>query len=1343
VRPIKTDPVRSFGRLALWSALIESRRKPMWLAPAERWVCVASSESTKHGNMLTSQLHWSEEDATAVGELMQFITNGPDISDALLQAHQEGRVVFFCGAGISYPAGLPGFKGLVEAIYRLNGTAPSEIEREALHRGQFDATLDLLERRLPGQRLAVRRKLAEALKPNLRRKGATETQAALLRLARSREGALRLVTTNFDRVFHTAAKRTGQAFQEYSAPMLPIPKNSRWNGLVYLHGVLPEKADDTALNRLVVTSGDFGMAYLTERWAARFVSELFRNYVVCFVGYSINDPVLRYMMDALAADRMLGEVTPQAWALADCEPGQEHRKTIEWEAKGVTPILYGVRVGSHDLLHKTLHGWANIYRDGVLGKERIVISHALARPSASTQQDNFVGRMLWALSDKSGLPAKRFADFNPVPSLDWLLEAFSDEHFQHGDLARFDVAPREKVDAKLRFSLIRRPAPYDRAPLMLLVSGGISGTEWDDVMFQLARWLTRHLNDPRLIIWIAQRGGQLHDRWPGLIEHELDRFALLERDGKTTELDEIRSQAPMAIPGPLMRTLWRLLRTGRVKTPWRGPDLYRWKGRLKREGLTTTLRLELRELLAPQVALKKPFRWGDEEESADKPTRLRQLVNWELVLAADHVHSALRDLADEHWISALPQLLEDFQQLLRDALDLLRELGEADHHNDRSYWDLPSIAPHWQNRGLRDWVSLIEVLRDAWLALRGNDSARATRIAHDWFEFPYPTFKRLALFAASHEACIAPEQWVDWLLVDSAWWLWSTDTGREVFRLFVLQGRQLAEGTQTRLERAILVGPPREMCPDDLEPERWQDFVVRSVWLHLAKLNASGITLGAPAAAGLVELSHAYPQWQLAANERDEFSHWMSGTGDPDYEDSRDVDIAPRKRRELVQWLTKAQPERRPFYEDTWRNVCRTRFFHSLYALCDLARDGVWLADRWREALQAWGEEGMVLRSWRYAAHLVQTMPDAILQENAHGVTWWIETVSKSINEHEEILLNLCRRVLALPLEADSGITRNGEPIDQPVSEAISHPVGHATQALINLWFRRNPNDDDRLPTDIKPFFEEVCDVRVGRFRHGRVMLGSSLIALFRVDRTWTEQYLLPLFNWDNPGEAKAVWEGFLWSPRLYQPLMIAFKPQFLETANHYVELGEHRHQFAAFLTYAALGPTEGYTVDEFRSAIGALPQEGLEECAQALSQALEGAADQREDYWKNRVQPFWHHVWPKSRDLATPRIAESLARLIIAARGEHSAALAAVQDWLQPIERPHYVVHLLHESGLCSRFPADAIRLLGAVIADQQWAPLELGQCLDEILSAAPQLAKDAHYLRVFEYARRRGEAS
>lgn len=1274
---------------------------------------------------------------------MQFITNGPDIPDALLQAHEDGRVVFFCGAGVSYPAGLPDFKGLVDEIYRRNGTAPSDIERAALNRGQYDATLDLLERRLPGQRLALRRALAGVLKPNLRRKGAIDTHVALLRLARDRGGALRLVTTNFDRAFQVAAKRSGQVFQAHAAPMLPIPKNSRWDGLAYLHGLLPEKEDSTALNRLVLTSGDFGLAYLTERWAARFVSELFRNYVVCFVGYSINDPVLRYMMDALAADRMLGEVTPQAWALGDCEPGQETHKTVEWEAKGVTPILYHVAADTHDhaALHQTLQSWADTYRDGVTGKERIVVAHALARPSASTRQDDFVGRMLWALSDPSGLPARRFAEFNPVPSLDWMLDAFAVDRYGHTDLVRFGVPPLGTTDPKLRFSLVHRPAPYPLAPPMRLVAGGIATAQWDDVMSQLARWLVRHLGDPRLVLWIAERGGQLHEQWVWQIEHRIDELAQLERDNKTTELEDIRAHAPNAIPGPLMRTLWRLLHSGRVKSPWRKLDLYRWKSLVKREGLTATLRLELRELLSPKVRLSKPYSWGKELQSADEPARLRQLVEWELVLGADHVRSALRDLSGEQWQAALPALLDDIQLLLRDSLDLLRELGEADEHSDRSHWDLPSISPHRQNRGFRDWVSLIELLRDAWLAVLSADSDRAARIAATWFELPYPTFKRLALFAASQEGCIDPGKWVEWLLADDAWWLWSVDTHREVLRLLVLQGRRLTQENQDRLESVILAGPPRAMYRDDLKPDQWRNLVERSIWLHLAKLSAPGLVLGTAGAARLAELSDLHPEWQLATNERDEFSHWMTGTGDPDYEERREVDIAPRKRRDLVLWLTKPLPERRPFYEDTWRDVCRTRFFHSLYALCDLAQQNIWPEGRWREALQVWSEDRMKLRSWRYAAPLVQAMPDTVVKELAHSVTWWLQVASKSIDQHEVILLHMCQRVLDLPLDADSGIRGgDGEAIQQPVTEAINHPIGHVTQALIELWLKREPSDGDRLPADISRLFTQLCDVRVHRFRHGRVLLASQLIALFRVDHQWTEQYLLPRLDWAaDPMEAKAAWEGFLWSPRIYRALMIAFKPQFLSTACHYDELGEHGQQFAAFLTYAALGPIEGYTAEEWRAAIAALPKEGLQESAQALVQALEGAADQREEYWKNRLQPFWRDVWPKSRDLAAPGISESLALLSIAAGSEFPAALTAVLDWLQPIEYPYYITNRLHESGLCSRFPIHALRLLGAIVTDQPWGVPELGECLDLIVQADPSLAQDLTFQRLREYARRR----
>jgi hypothetical protein len=127
---------------------------------------------------------------------MQFIKGGPDIPDALIQTHEEGRLIFFCGAGISYPAGLPGFKGLVDAVYRAVGAVPNAMELEAYNRNQFDAALDLLERRLPGQRIKVRTAICQRLQPSLGLPGATDTHAAMLQLGRNREGVVRCWRAN-------------------------------------------------------------------------------------------------------------------------------------------------------------------------------------------------------------------------------------------------------------------------------------------------------------------------------------------------------------------------------------------------------------------------------------------------------------------------------------------------------------------------------------------------------------------------------------------------------------------------------------------------------------------------------------------------------------------------------------------------------------------------------------------------------------------------------------------------------------------------------------------------------------------------------------------------------------------------------------------------------------------------------------------------------------------------------------------------------------------------------------------------------------------------------------------
>jgi hypothetical protein len=55
---------------------------------------------------------------------MRFLAEGPRIPDELLVARDEGRVVFFCGAGVSRAcAGLPDFFGLAQEVTESLGVA--------------------------------------------------------------------------------------------------------------------------------------------------------------------------------------------------------------------------------------------------------------------------------------------------------------------------------------------------------------------------------------------------------------------------------------------------------------------------------------------------------------------------------------------------------------------------------------------------------------------------------------------------------------------------------------------------------------------------------------------------------------------------------------------------------------------------------------------------------------------------------------------------------------------------------------------------------------------------------------------------------------------------------------------------------------------------------------------------------------------------------------------------------------------------------------------------------------------------------------------------------------------
>ena len=1258
---------------------------------------------------------------------MQFITNGPDIPDELLQAHEEGKVVFFCGAGISYPAGLPGFGGLVENIYKSIGVKPNDLQKVALDNYQFDTALDLLERDIVGGRYVMRQALAKSLKPKLRRKGATETQQALLILAGDRKGTIKLVTTNFDSVFDNAAKKLGMSvLPTYSAPMLPVPKKTKWNGLVYLHGKLPKKYDEASLNRLVITSGDFGLAYLTERWASRFVSELLKNYIVCFVGYSLNDPVMKYMMDAIAADRMLGENTPQAWAFADSDPSSITDTKVKWKAKGVNPIIYE-KTADHSFLHQTLHAWAKTYQHRVSGKQNIVISNALAKPSGSTQQDNFVGRMLWALADPSGEPAKTFAEYNPVPSLDWLFEAFLTDRYKHKDLQIFGVNANEEVDDTFVFNFVNRPTPYHLAPRMSLLSGYLTMGNWDKVMYQIARWLLRHLNDPQFILWVVKHAGKIHPSFVRLMNYHLSDLDAKSKSVGADKLNEIVVHAPNAIPDEFSKKLWRLILSGNVQSPSNSLDVYDWKRQFLLNGSTKNLKLILREILAPKILIKEKFSF-EKSNAID----IKSLIDVELNLNSDDVHSALVEFEDSRWKEELHGFLEEFQLLLKDGLDLLKELEKIDHKKDFSDWHLPSIEEHPQNRNFHNWTALIELLRDSWLKLNEVDNSKASGVAHYWFELTYPTFKRLALFAAS-KGSIEPSIWLDWLLSDNTWWLWAPDTKREVLRLLVLQGHQLSGELKEELESTIIKGPPREMYKDGLNIEKWNDILNRSVWLLLSKLELSGLKLGKDANGKLDDLSKQYPYWKLAEDERDEFSVWMSSGWRNNLNYDSEFEEFPTKRAEIVKRLTSSISEESSIdndYEDrkdNWVEICTKHPMQVLFALKDLAEKDIWPLNRWKQAFQTWGNRRFAKRVWMYGAPFIQNIPDHLLKEVIHSFCRWMEEASKATDCHHKTFIALCEQVLEIYVEdTDDDVG------DHPVLDAINHPVGVITETLINLWLHSKPNDNENLPKDFLEIFTRLASVEHTSYRHGRVILAANLIPLYRVDKLWAETHLLPLFNWDH-NEAKNVWEGFLWSPRMYVPLLISIKEDFLETAHHYPQLGEHKNQYIRFLTYVALNDLDGYALSDFVDLFDQLPQEALNEAADALVEYIKAHKDQSEEYWKNSVEIFWKEVWPKNSDRISFSIAASVAEILVFYGNDFSTTFKKMQYWLMPIKYPYYILETLANSEVCKKFPLESLEFIYLIVdKEDAYRPDSLGRCMELIVESNSQLVNDPKFIEL-----------
>jgi hypothetical protein len=285
-----------------------------------------------------------------------------DFPAEILSAQRDGKLVVFAGAGVSKdaPSNYPDFAGLVKIIARGTKHRPAKYE-----------TIDHFLGRLEAEGVPVHRITKELLTNP--KSAPNPLHSAVVKLFSGH--TLRLVTTNFDTHFSTEAGRLLPALPEiHNAPALPVGSN--FNGLIYIHGSVVGPPE-----RLVLTDGDFGRAYLTEGWARRFLQAVYANFVVLFIGYSHNDLVLQYLVRGLPRNNAkLFALTPSG-------------NNSHWDFLGIVPVDYPTREAPdrHSALRDSVEAWAELACMGALEHEtRIKKILGAAPPLVGSEEDDYM-----------------------------------------------------------------------------------------------------------------------------------------------------------------------------------------------------------------------------------------------------------------------------------------------------------------------------------------------------------------------------------------------------------------------------------------------------------------------------------------------------------------------------------------------------------------------------------------------------------------------------------------------------------------------------------------------------------------------------------------------------------------------------------------------------------------------------------------------------------------------------------------------------------------------------------------------------------------------------------------
>ena len=1227
----------------------------------------------------------------------ELVSNGPRIPVHLMNEVDTGSVVFFCGAGVSRGdgSGLPDFAELVDHVYEANRMELDEVERETLHcdepnpdlrKPQFDKALGLLERPERLGAPVLRRTVIDCL--STQPTTPLRVHEALIALSRTEQG-VRLVTTNFDNRFVEAG--LGERDVD-SAPMLPVPKRHSWSSLVHLHGrIVP--GDDGS--NLVLTAADFGRAYLTERWAARFVTELFREFTVIFVGYGVADPVMGYLVDALAAERDKGARFANAFAFAphDGMPVGQDKARDSWLAKNVKPILYDSRDG-HRLLNETLIEWARIRRDYFQARSRIALNEIRKLPAGP--DDPAVERVVWALDDPEASRALAEAppilDEDDFPKIESWLEAFQQE-----GLLR---CAADKAN----------PGTGDLDPgFVRLVDGGFHvhyPQGLDLTRAYLARWIARHLHVPQVLAWVLRAGGYMHPRL---------------RDMVRMKLSEANSDIP-----PRLRLLWTILSNSEPKDPYGflwSPEHYQAAG-------SDTERRRIEDAAIATMAPRLVVVPGPTSR-----LRFAQYVDGKTgpISPIDACGHPRLEVGDEDSWSQIEGILERPEVLSRHALtltghlELALELGEEDQeiYPDSSLYR-PSVAAHDQNGhyGNEGLGRLIDLVRDSYLERAGRDRARADNLVRRWVLSGRPLFRRLVLHALTENPKSEIQLAKKLLVSGRRPGVWDWELQWEVLRFFRLAGSRVPRSLRVEIVRTIHAGPkPKPRNP----PPNYALWIRREQALRLHKLALSGARLDKRSR----ELAGELEPGQEVDDERGELARrrvearWI---GDEEFAprnllDGTAADVATAIRDEGIG-------------PDQFRGLARVQPDKAAEALEQLGAEDSWPAMFWQHFL--WSapgsseREGEDMGVQQRVARLLVTAPDELFGEIDATAADFVKGLAKAYGAEREqeieMLWTRAWRAVGRRRPAAIGV------LDEPLTDALNDPAGRLADAALDRLSKHGPGVGGNLPVPVRPYFEAIAREPNGHL--GRVMLATRLHYLFAVDPDWVGERLIPLFSPGQSQEAGNLWYAYGWSRTIGPDLLLALKESFLAVFREgEINAGTEHNLTLLFLAICLEAPNE-LTDDEVHGVVGALSEDGLKTVLAGLGDRLKGDAAERAQIWSQMLHPWLGKYWLRPAGRNTPETSKAIVDVLADCGDAFPEATAWALGRLQPIEGGLF---RLQQSGQAGRHPEATLEILAKVVGPDG-IPLQhrytLREVLDEMREAMPEIERDPRFQRLYGIA-------